>query len=354
MGKGKTKNILYFTTIILLILTFIIIANPKIIGHAIEEQYEEYSDSINIDFDSGATYSWTPKNNGNIVSIKITGTVAGEGDATVYFEGKLAFDNDKLGGNSLLTGNVIEENETIGINETNETVTEKAPEVNTTVENSTGESNITIIENATEEFEENITVNETLIENSTGESNITIIENATEEFEENITVNETPEQKEPIIEEEIEKEIVEEEIIEESQKIIEEEIKIIKFENICEKTCALQNLDKKENYSLKIALTNAKLKIEKITYKIKKEEEVTNLKQKEPEEKKEEIIEVNKIQTEKKEEIQKKSKVEKGPIDIIKITVGVIAGIAILFVIIKNNLPKKKTKKKRKTNKKRK
>jgi len=324
MGKGKTKNILYFTTIILLILTFIIIANPKIIGHAIEEQYEEYSDSINIDFDSGATYSWTPKNNGNIVSIKITGTVAGEGDATVYFEGKLAFDNDKLGGNSLLTGNVIEENETIGINETNETVTEKAPEVNTTVENSTGESNITIIENATEEFEENI------------------------------TVNETPEQKEPIIEEEIEKEIVEEEIIEESQKIIEEEIKIIKFENICEKTCALQNLDKKENYSLKIALTNAKLKIEKITYKIKKEEEITNLKQKEPEEKKEEIIEVNKIQTENKEEVQKKAKVEKSPIDTIKIAVGIIAAIAIFFIIIKNNLPKKKTKKKRKTNKKRK
>ncbi len=97
---------------------------PVITGFAIVTKQSNYVDDVNLEFSESSSYVWAMSNPGNLKSVKIDGSIIGNGEAKVYIEDDgeryLIFDSSKLveteSGLFSITGLVVDEEE-ITINE---------------------------------------------------------------------------------------------------------------------------------------------------------------------------------------------------------------------------------------------
>ncbi|MBX4212008.1 right-handed parallel beta-helix repeat-containing protein, partial [Candidatus Pacearchaeota archaeon] len=203
----RRRKILSFIFISLgvLVLVAILSYGRSLTGFAIKSD-EVYTDSINQQFTESSIYVWQPQHDGTLTSLKISGTIEGEGTAKVYLNDRLILDTSNQKKKFSITGAVIGSPEDIPTNEG------EVPQTPSQTEPlSQG--------NQTETSSENTTNN---VEN-TSEENTTISENTT------ITSSE--------------------------------------FSDICEETCDLSKEELSEkNYNIRVELDGAHMAISSISY----------------------------------------------------------------------------------------
>ncbi|MBN2422618.1 hypothetical protein JXB41_05295 [Candidatus Woesearchaeota archaeon] len=292
--------------IIILFSVIIFINKPEFIGRV---AFEENLVTENISLIANESINHTIVLKGNLTSIRLTGSITGNGSVKIFLDKTLLLDSSKLkkeSGLFSITANAVEE---ISIPK-QENITEKINQsngltgqinlseinnlgVNLTVNQNNGTENASAEINLSENTDEfNITADEPLIENITHEINLTSIlseENITENrttFSENITekLNIT---EDNATSENISKEIVDEEIINQenitqeniSEEVIETPV-LTEFNNYCLDTCFFDNFPNK--IVLRIEIQNATLNLTSVVYTYIEEinqspEDVTNL-----------------------------------------------------------------------------
>ena len=218
-NKAKRKRIsviLGFIVILAVLIFSVFYFRPVIVGLVIQEQLQNVAQQLNLEFNDSLEYEWAPEYSGRLQAFKISGLIQGEGSVKVYLDNILVLDSSDL-------------NNSEGIEIGTSKLTGLAISENAT------EEPIETIENKSALPEENI---------SLPEENITTPENITKEnvTEENITA---PEQ----------------------------EITIIEFKDYCKDTCSLDL--NKTNYTLKIEISDAKLKLHEIKYELLTSEAIT-------------------------------------------------------------------------------
>ena len=241
--KRKTKflAIVLSFAFIAIILSASFILDLSFTGLIIQGQEQEFFQILNIEFNQSQTYELELKEIGQLLSAKLSGIIEGEGTVKVYLDDFLILDNSKENSNIQerkisITGLAIVTEEEITSEE--ETVPEEV------------------------KVEEIITEEETVPEEESIEETVPEIvpeeinQSDSEEIKEEEvfpTEDLSPSQEEPLQPSEI-------------------EITIKEFSNICEETCDLSNLNlNKTSYNLRIEISNAKLKLERINYKILRE-----------------------------------------------------------------------------------
>jgi chemotaxis protein histidine kinase CheA len=268
-------------------------------GNIIKQDSTEVSEKIYVMFDSSSEMNWTPKEEGKIKSIKISGIIEGDGDAKILLDDILIFGNpDNVSGNQI-TGNFMRiMNDST--NETDENITDTNQTVENTTENIDNSTNQTVeniteinqtIENTTNTNQtvENITETNQTIENTTNTNQT--VENTTDDDEEEEQDNDDEEDDDEEEKEEKE-ETKSEAMIAAEKRWAEAEAAKTKtkntkttptqkttvtipepqkrnFEDSCQESCQLKKKLKQDNYQLTIILDpNTKLIIEKIIYEI--------------------------------------------------------------------------------------
>ncbi|MCK4552814.1 hypothetical protein KAT80_01275 [Candidatus Pacearchaeota archaeon] len=297
----------FFSVVSILLLTAMFFYVPFLpTGFIIGEK--EFTQTLNLDLNESTTYEWQVENPGILNSVKISGLIKGKGKVRIYLDELLILDSNKLKSKGI-TGKAIEELETEKVSilktlfrfvgKTFSKITGKVAEEESTSNevasadtSDTEESYSETSEEASQEDsspsldqDENLELPGTQPgkeEPSASEKEEVekIKEEETEEVEEEKEEpekveedEEKPTDKTPEnITEELEEEFEE---IEKPEEVIEEEAekpgkKIIKeFSNICEETCDLKDLNlNKSSYTLRIEISNAELKLDKIKYKI--------------------------------------------------------------------------------------
>ncbi|MBS3066779.1 hypothetical protein J4205_03055, partial [Candidatus Pacearchaeota archaeon] len=288
----------------------------------IKEQPQVYTQTINFQTAESINYEWNPEYAGILNSLKLSGSVEGNGDVKIYLDDLLIFSSNqeskkgitgsavenigKNKGNSILksitgffkssfskiTGKTIEETGDVTQEEketaessksqesqhsSSEDKSEEASQQDNGPSQESGKLPASDIEK-TESVETEI-AKETKLEETqelgetTGQENIGDQNNSEEKVEGNETkINE--EQQNKTKEDEAEKNITEEtksdgEIKDKQKEVNEAEKNIINFENACEKTCTLSGLNlNKSSYTLRIEISNAKLNLDKIIYEL--------------------------------------------------------------------------------------
>ena len=242
----RATNILLFSFVLIFILGSSFYIQPKFIGFVVQEQPQEFFDLLNMEFNGSQTYLWAPQNSGKLESMKISGSIYGDGEVKVYLGDLLVFDSsylEKSENNPGITGGVITGFVTLGDNSaTNET----GEQINNTLNNS-----------------EEIT---SLEENKTF-SNETASAEINNSSSEEINFTEVPEnegvglsQQEPLS----------------SEENVSKQAR--EFSNICEETCDLSSFNlSRKSYEIKVETSNANLKIDRIVYTFSQAEEIANI-----------------------------------------------------------------------------
>ncbi|MBX4196406.1 LamG domain-containing protein [Candidatus Pacearchaeota archaeon] len=203
---SRRNKIIAFTLLgfIMAVTFFYAFHGPTLTGFAVNEE-SAYIDIINQSLSSSTTYFWHPEHQGTLSSLRISGSVKGEGTVKIYLNDKLVYASEKK--RSLITGSAIESPEDIP----NEA---EAPQQTTPLnEEPPLEGNQT--EESLNETAENVSVNETTTTHD---------ENVTDEFS-------------------------------------------YTFTNECQETCNLKDENLTDNtYNLKIELEGAVLTLDSISY----------------------------------------------------------------------------------------
>ena len=206
--KKKVLVIFYALFVLFLLSILAYYGNKTLVGFTIKEA-GGYTQTLNLEFNESQNFEFIPEGAGILNSIKLSGIIEGEGEIKIYLDDLLVLDSSKIKETksiSLITGFAIENPESFS----EENLTQEAPQIQE--ESPSQEEPLA---------SENVTANQT----------------------------ETTEQTEP--------------------KQIEKEITIKEFSDICEETCKLSKLNlNKSSYTLKIEISNAKLKLEKISYEL--------------------------------------------------------------------------------------
>ncbi len=242
---------LTLTLVILLIWAVgLFITRPEITGLFVGagEKTQTYSENINLVINQNSSLEWIPKNIGVLNSVKISGSIIGEGKVKVYLDDKLILDRSLLdrSGNKI-TGFAVTEGEVISEeniaqsqiqSQQEQTQTEQVVVTEPEPQPSQAQNDtLTDSSESTPEAIKNITENITEEISTTIEENITVIENIT--IIENIT---------------------EEQPIEKKKEII------ISFRDICIETCLIEL--NKTGYNLRFEIENVTLNLDSITYEI--------------------------------------------------------------------------------------
>ncbi len=256
--------------------------NPT--GLVIQEQVQEYTEPLNLEFSEPSTYEWQIQNPGQLTSVKLSGEVLGEGTVKIYFENSLVFDSSKPQGNTgLLTGLAIEETpESAPAESTTSESSESAqssesseePAVSTPSETDSSESSEEPA--VSNEPVSNPTQTETQEQEDQSSSqpqitqeDLPVPEETTEEPSEPVGSDETPiETTEPTnVTQPIN--ITPETPVNVTPPIPTSSIpepKTTKFKDVCEETCQLSL--NKTNYTIRIEINNATVLIDEIKYNI--------------------------------------------------------------------------------------
>ena len=316
--KFRTKKVLPKIFISAVLISLLIIAifyiTPVIIGFVTQEQIKTHTQNLNLEFTESQDYELELENLGQLDSMQISGLIEGQGQVKVYLDDLLILDSSNIQSKKakitggiiteikqdkttielilglfqktflIITGRVVEENE-----ESEKPV--EQPEEEPT-EEITESPTLSIPEETSEEevIEEELVKQPEVVEEEPIEKEPS--QNIIEELEEEITEEPTEEltnetsSEQPTIDPDKPKETkkptkdTEERVTEGAEPLAEEqEIVIKQFKNLCEETCKLKNLNlNKSSYILKIEISNAKLNLEEIKYKIIskiKEEKIT-------------------------------------------------------------------------------
>ncbi len=201
---------------------------PSLTGFAVKAPSQEFIQPINFEFSSSQEYELQLESLGILQSVKLSGSFQGLGEVKVYLDNLLILDSNNLKQKSkpsLITGFAVSEEAL------QQTPFQEEPLPSSNETNSTKETNIT--------------------GNETPPVILETPSNATQSGQsiENIT---------PITPEQPQSQLPEEQIIE--------------FNDICEETCNLRQLNlNKPSYTIRIEVTNAKLFLKEIKYEILQE-----------------------------------------------------------------------------------
>ena len=283
LRKKKIRNIIItFTILLALFLVAVLYSNPSLIGLVVQEKTQQHVEQLNLEFTNSTIYEWNIENTGELVSLKISGELEGEGEARIYLEDYLIYDSAKQEKTSFLTGLTIEESperETEPVpTSTEETLysEEQAPEQEESPSQSPSQQEPVPSSETTEPSEETEEIVEEIpekisepVEESVTPKVIEPVEPAEE------TVENRTEPEEEIPEETVEN--ITEEVIENITEVPEEtvenrtEVPTVKeekrkFNDVCEETCELSL--EQDTYSLRIEINNATFYLDKIKYEI--------------------------------------------------------------------------------------
>jgi len=271
--KLRKKKIRIATTLIILIslaLVAVFYTNPSLIGLVVQEKTQQHVEQLNLQFSEPGIYEWQVENPGELTSLKISGELIGQGEVQVYLEDYLVYDSTNTQQTGLLTGLAIEESSEPAVESAPEPVPEPTSS-ETTTEESTSYSEEEVPEQEVSPSQQEPLISSEPNEGSIGEGTITepaepeeiIEEPVGEPVEENLT--EAPEPvEEPI--EEIPENLTEQNVTEPTSPATEIKERR-KFNDVCEETCSLPNLEQ-DTYAIRIEINNATLSLDKIKYEI--------------------------------------------------------------------------------------
>lgn len=179
-NKGEIKvllEILVVCAVLVLVLIGIYYFEPSVVGLVTVTKQINYTDKVSLEFKESGTYVWKLANPGNLKSVKIDGSIIGNGSTKVYIENKgiryLLFDGNKTieKGGIGITGLVVKEKDKN--EDKNETENEEAKdEIRTEIEGTLNEEQKIIFNSLVKEI--NKTRNDIEIELETDERNLTI------------------------------------------------------------------------------------------------------------------------------------------------------------------------------------
>ena len=253
LSKKAFSTFLYSIALITLFFA-VFYASPKIIGYVIQEESEEFAQEINAEFTESGTYEIDLENTGILQSFRISGSIEGSGNVKIYLEDLLVLDSEKLPYKSNSEGNAD---------------TKKSSPI-------TGFA----LKDETADFDSNTETAETGTEDTEASQ-----KEQTEQTPAEQPIEETEESQEP---EQNEQELpVDENLPASNEAKSSNETKLVKkFSYSCDETCKLEKFSlNKSSYTIKVEISNAKLNLEKVFYKLKPlalenitlEENVTNL-----------------------------------------------------------------------------
>ncbi|MBR9701454.1 DUF2341 domain-containing protein [Candidatus Pacearchaeota archaeon] len=247
---------LFFISLIFIILNLNLDITPKFVGFTIQEQ--EFSQNLDLTFEESAEYEWQLENLGELTSVKLSGIIEGEGKVKIYLDDLLIIDSSKIK-KSKITGEVISDDESKPVESYSEEVNEALEEDSSpSQEPPPSETNEIIEEDSTENINQTEEEEEIIGTPSQNES-------YSETEEEVIEEDSSPSPDQGDILDRPSDELGEEESLPSETK--KEKITTRTFKDSCEETCELNNLNK-TSYTLKIEISNAKLKISDIKYTI--------------------------------------------------------------------------------------
>ena len=105
--KKNIAIVLFSVILIPLIIISLFQFGPTFVGFVVQEQAQEFSQIINLDFNESTTYEWQLENLGQLISAKISGNIEGDGEVKVYLNDLVIYDNSKT--RSGITGEVVGE-----------------------------------------------------------------------------------------------------------------------------------------------------------------------------------------------------------------------------------------------------
>ena len=70
----------------LIVAASLFLLKPSLTGFVVVAEEKTYSDNLNLKINESGTYEWQVKNPGNMKSIKVTGSIGGNGTAKIYIE----------------------------------------------------------------------------------------------------------------------------------------------------------------------------------------------------------------------------------------------------------------------------
>ncbi len=88
-------------------------------------QNQEFSQTLNLNFNESINYEWKPENSGQIGYLKLSGFIRGKGPVKIYLDNLLILDSTKIKETDYITGASISNSE--GINETPQNANESSP-----------------------------------------------------------------------------------------------------------------------------------------------------------------------------------------------------------------------------------
>jgi len=283
------KNVIIFFSIFFFIsiASVIFYTNPLFIGFLIQEDSQSYSETLNLQFTESKDYEWVIQNIGQLTSLKLSGSIEGQGNVKVYLDDLLVLDNSNIQSNAGITGKVSEEIPS------EEPVTEPDSSSENINEDASQEDSSPSQEASSSETSEQDPVSETIIDPTPDSSSENINEDASQEdsspsqeassseIEEELQIEEETPEEEINESEVIEKnvtEIPEKESEDETTEKPKETSKTTRiFTNLCEETCDLSSLNlKKSSYVLRIEISNPNtiLNIDEIVYDLTTLEEI--------------------------------------------------------------------------------
>src|SRR3989338_2507656 len=78
--KGRVLAVLSLFFVISFLFIFAFYLKPTLVGFVAKEQPQTFSETLNLSFTETSDYKWQPENLGQLLSLKISGSVQGEGE----------------------------------------------------------------------------------------------------------------------------------------------------------------------------------------------------------------------------------------------------------------------------------
>ena len=88
-ARFSQKNLFKYAipvAVLLIVAASLFLLKPSLTGFVVVAEEKTYSDNLNLKINESGTYEWQVKNPGNMKSIKVTGSIGGNGTAKIYIE----------------------------------------------------------------------------------------------------------------------------------------------------------------------------------------------------------------------------------------------------------------------------
>lgn len=239
--EKRKKTLIRFGTIgiFLVLIASFFFFTPGFNLFAVKETPKNYFETPDIVFNNSGTYEFTLKENGTLDFVKLSGLIAGDGDMKIYLDNLLVVDSTNIAKKRTTITGFATEGDSSSTPSDSAPSTNEQPPAPETPSIPTGEQPTTPETTPTEQPSSS--------EQTGGGTpqNESISQQVTPPVSENITA----------------------ENITQEAPTRAQEITLREFNSICEETCNLAGLNlTKESYTLRIELTNARLKLTGLEY----------------------------------------------------------------------------------------